>query len=786
MRPLLFLLLATVGNAQQIVTIAGISPSHRADVDGRNALDTSLGNVYALLRDRLTGRLLLHDENVVERVEPDGTLLAFAGVGRFSDGAIADGIPASNLAVNTMRGMAQDATGALYLADANAGRVYRIGLDGFVTTFAGAGMAQIIPGRDYDGLPAAGVPMGSPRGLAFDSKGNLLIAEVACQCIRRVDPQGILTTLYKLPGGGPYLYPEGLAIDAADNVYAAVYSGHTIIKITPDGSATTIAGTGVPGYSGDGGSAGAAQLNYPSGILIDPNGLLYITDTQNHRIRRIAADGSISTIAGTGSMGYSGDGGPAADARLSFPAQMLLNADGTIYFSDYGNRRVRSIAQDGTIVTIAGNGAIPSLEAVGDGGPAIAARLFMPVATAIDSAGKLYIADSTGYRVRAIAPDGTITTAAGNGNSLPSGDGGRATEASLGFVLGIGIDSQNNLYISSEDGRVRKVDANGIISLVAGAGPSSSPTRFQGDEGPAINATLNEPHGIAVDSAGNVYIADTSNARLRMVDLKGIIHFVAGASITALGKEYWNGVAIDGQGKIYVALTRTGSNSLYTLVARVNSDGTLTTIAGTGENCPDGNAFVYDGMPAVKVPLCIVIGLTFDSQGNLYIPEPHYGVLLKVTPDGVLSRVAGTSGATTLGDGGPALAARMNPPTVAVDAAGNLFLPQGTSSRVREITATPVTLKLSSNTIALQATQSQSLGVFTNYAEPFPYTVHLKTADGGNWLRANRTSGQTGEALQVFADPAGLTQGIYRGTATITLWLPTPQQADIAVTLTVK
>jgi sugar lactone lactonase YvrE len=787
--PLLtFLLFAcAIGNSQQVVTIAGMPPSHRSDVDGKNALDASLTYVYGILRDHVTGRFLFHDETLVERLEPDGTLLAFAGISRPPDGSSADGTPTANLAFGILRGMAQDASGALYLADAGLNRVFRITADGTVTTIAG-GLPYA--SGNFDGQPAKTVPVISPRGLAFDSKGNLLIADVGCQCIRRIDPNGILTTFYSLPRVQPVSYLEGLAVDAADNVYATAYSGNFILKITPDGNATIIAGTGIAGYSGDGGPANVAQLNFPSGIAVSADGTLYIADTRNNRIRRIAPDGTITTIAGTGVAGFFGDGGPATAARLSAPAQILLDPDGTLYFTDYANGRVRRITPDGMIGTIAGNGNFPQpYNSLGDGGPAIDGRLSYPSATVLDSAGNLYVADISSNRVRKIAPDGTISTLAGNG-SLPygTGDGGPATQASLYAPFGLGVDLQNNIYIAGGDSRVRKVDPNGIISLVAGVGTGSGLVRYQGDGGPAVNATLNEPKGVTADAAGNIYIADTTNARLRMIDRGGIIHLVAAADTSLLGQEYWNAVAIDSQGRIYVARTRATAPSYWSVVSRVNLDGSLTTIAGTGQACPTDPIldWTYDGQPATKVPLCLVVGLTFDAAGNLYLPDSRYGGLLRMTPDGALTRVAGNNSASSLGDGGSAMAANISTPMVSIDAAGNFFFAQYATTRIREITKTPVILKPSADHLDLQGTQTQTLGVATNFAEPFTYTVQVKTSDGGAWLSTNRPSGQTPEPLKVSANPAGLVAGTYHGTITLTILLPVPQSMDLPVSLTVK
>ncbi|MEP6872551.1 MAG: hypothetical protein ABI939_11985, partial [Anaerolineaceae bacterium] len=384
----LLLVFASLAGAQTIFTVAGLPWSHRASVDSIAALSAPLRSVYGLLFDKLTGRLLLHDETLVSRLEPDGTLLVLAGMGRGTDGTKGNGTLASGLYLTELRGMAQDAGGALYLAEAT-GHVYRVGLDGVVTTVASAG------------LP-------SPRGLVFDSRGNLDIAEAYCSCIRRVSPAGILSTVFTLPQQpGPFQYFEGLAIDADDNLYAAGYRGSAVWKIGVDGSAFRIAGTGVAGFGGDGGPATDAQLNGPSGVTLDSAGNIYIADTLNNRVRRIAPDGTISTFAGTGAGGFSGDGGPATAARLFSPAQIVIDAAGNVYISDYSNRRVRVVSPDGVISTVAGNGIqdLPPIAypQVGDGGPALHAVFNNASSAAFGPSGDLYVADTFDNRIRKIA-----------------------------------------------------------------------------------------------------------------------------------------------------------------------------------------------------------------------------------------------------------------------------------------------------------------------------------------------------------------------------------------------
>src|ERR1017187_3750764 len=423
--------LACTASGQNIFTIAGVPYGHRKAVDGQPVLNAPLNSVYGLLFDHATGRLLFHDQTLVERVESDGSLLALVGRGEPQDATTADGTLASNLRITVLRGMAQDAAGNLYLADAGAGLVYRVAGDGRVSIFAGGGTRS---GPESDGGSATAALLRSPRGMVFDSKGNLDIAEPSCDCIRQVSPAGIISTVYTL-SGSPETDPrqvEGLSIDAQDNLYLTEWLGHTVLRIGANGSVTTIAGTGTAGFSGDGGPATAAQLYGPSAVAIASDGTVYTADSGNNRVRKVALDGTISTIAGTGSgIGnilqppsfqncvFSGDGGLATNATLCDPAQLAFDKAGGLYVADFGNARVRRISPEGIIDTVAGNGQfVPAGQtggaigyspaspfSSGDGGPAIHAT-FKRIGSAIfDAAGNLYVSDFGGNRIRKIAPD---------------------------------------------------------------------------------------------------------------------------------------------------------------------------------------------------------------------------------------------------------------------------------------------------------------------------------------------------------------------------------------------
>jgi N-acetylneuraminic acid mutarotase len=322
--------------------------------------------------------------------------------------------------------------------------------------------------------------------------------------------------------GGPATSAEisaawGLAFDAAGNLYIADGGNNDVRKvIAATGIIETVAGNQTLGYGGDGGPATSAELNAPWGLAVDRLGNLFIADSQNSRIRRVdALTGVITTVAGNGVRGYGGDAGPATAAELSAASGVVVDPAGNLYIADQGNDRIRMVAAStGIITTIAGNG---SHGYAGDGGPAINAEFRFPQTIAIDSAGNLFVTDLDNFVVREIsAATGVIATVAGNGVQAGNlGDGGPATSAEFNEPVGIAVDAADNLYITdSETNLVREVDAaTGIIVTVAGTGGYA----YGGDGGPAIDAVFEGPEGVGLDPAGNLFIGDTGNARVRVL-----------------------------------------------------------------------------------------------------------------------------------------------------------------------------------------------------------------------------------------------------------------------------
>ncbi len=310
--------------------------------------------------------------------------------------------------------------------------------------------------------------------------------------------------------------PMAMAIDKVGNIYIADERNSAIRKVDNAGIITTVAGNGIFDYAGDGGPATAAHLSNVAGLAIDANDNLYVADEVNNRIRKIDRNGRITTIAGNGKMGYSGNGKAATLAALYYPIGVAVDAVGNVFFADAGNNAVRCITKDGIINTVAGTGAGGY---TGDGGPASAARLSHPTGVAIDPGGDLYIADEKNNVIRKVSParGGKISTIAGTGKPGYGGDNGPARNASLNNPTGIAADSAGNLYIADyNNNRIRKIDAAGSMTTVAGTGAKGT----GGDGGPATDAQFYVPWNVTADSRGNLYIADFGNNKVRKVCYK--------------------------------------------------------------------------------------------------------------------------------------------------------------------------------------------------------------------------------------------------------------------------
>lgn len=572
--------------------------------------------------------------------------------------------------------VAVDGSRNIYIADSGTNRIRKVDSNDVITTVAGGGPGALGQSR----VPAVSLALFSPRGLIFDRAGNLVFIDG--QLVRRITADGIIRTLagsgqFGFAGDGRSAFtaafrnPSGLAFDLQGNLYIADTGNHRIRRVTPAGVISTYAGTGFAGFSGDTGPAIAAQLNSPTGLLIDASNILFFADTLNHRVRAVDRFGTIVTLAGVGVPGSFGDGAPGRAGALNTPRALVVDEARNILIAE--RSRIRRLSPSGILGTFAGS--TPGF--AGDGGTSFSARLNTPTGLAVDRLGDLYIADSFNHRLRRVSA-GIIDTVAGSTHY--AGDGGPATAARFQFPRGVTLDRAGNLYIvDTWNHAVRLVSPAGIVRTVVGNGSPGS----RGDNGPAAAAQLNFPDEAALDAAGALYIADTVNHRIRKVSpVTGNIANAAGSGVAGFGGDGLpalaalltapSGVTVDAEGGFYIA------DQFNHRVRKVTPDGLIATIAGTGEE-----GFGGDDGPATEARLAFPSRLALDTVRNLYILDLRNRRIRRVAADGVISTFAGTGACCSSGDGGPAAAAAIDARSLALDGAGNLLI--GEPGRIRRV-----------------------------------------------------------------------------------------------------
>ena len=575
-------------------------------------------NVLLLLCLGLLSTLKVHAQSRATARVYEDIIHTYAGGGP-------DGIPALSANLPVPTAVATDSAGNIYIAAPGGNRVFVVDGSGKIRVVAGSGV-EAFNGNDGP-TKNASLDLGVnnlPNGIAVDAKGNIFFVDKFNNQIRSVDTTtGIITTF---AGSGPGGY----------------YSG---------------------GYSGDGGPATSARLNLPGEIALDTNGNLFIADSQNGRVRRVdASTGIITTVAGNGGFTFSGDGGLATAASLNHPAGVALDTNGNLFIADAYNCRVRRVdASTGIITTFAGSG---QSGVSGDGGLATSVDI-SPVGVAIESSGNLLIADADSKRVRRVnLSTNIVATVAGNGEFCFYGDGGPALAASLCAPQGLTADPSGNLLAyDSNNGRIRRINAEtGQITTVAGGG---NPADGLGDNAPATQATFSGS-GLAADARGNMFITDWSNFRVRRVDAAtGIITTVAGsggrggnsgdggpATLATLAQP--QDVVLDRPANLFIS---TGA-----LIRRVDArSGLITTYAGGGSASGGFTPYCGDGGPAINACLFYPRGLAMDAAGNLFIADSNNNRIRRVdAATQIITTVAGNGVPAYAGDGLPAVVASLN------------------------------------------------------------------------------------------------------------------------------
>ena len=652
------------------------------------------------------GNLYVADKNnfIIRKVTPAGmvtTLAGMAGIYGSADGTgngarfggCGEGIFGGPPFCRGPAGVTVDNAGNVYVVDAWNHTIHKITPAGTATTLAGsAGRAGALDGTASD------AQFNVPAGLALDRAGNLYVADQFNSTIRKVTPAGIVTTLAGLAsvrgsadgtGSAARFYsPAGVAVDGFDNVYVADSGNNTIRRISPLGAVTTLAGSAGQNGSADG-TRSAARFNSPSGVTVDSVGNVYVADNGNNTIRKVTPSGVVTTVTGQAGSYGSADGTGSA-ARFSSPRSLALDDAGNLYVSDYDNNTIRKVTPGGAVTTLAGlaGGGWGNQDGIGP-----AALFGNPSGVAVDDQGNAYVTDTDNHTIRKISPSGEVTTLAGKADNRGSEDG-TGTAARFFSPTSVAVDSAGILYVADNDNStIRKITPAGEVTTLAGTAGNTGSA-----DGTGPTAQFYFPYGLAVDSAGVVYVADTFNNTIRRVTPAGDVTTLAGLAGAAGSNDGKGsaarfssptGVAVDGAGNIYVA------DNDFAIIRKVTPEGVVTTLAGCA-TCPYSS---FDGTGS-DARFRLPWGIAVDGGGNIYVGGYGEYTIRRITPAGVVTTIAGLAGAVGTDDGtGPA--ARfgaciyelfdffyvkhcLGPRGVAVDRAGNIYVADNQSNTIRK------------------------------------------------------------------------------------------------------
>jgi sugar lactone lactonase YvrE len=678
-------------------------------------------------------------DNTIRRVAPGGAVTILAGSPGLTGSA--DG-PGSTARFNGPRGVAVDGVGNVYVADTGNEIIREISPAGVVTTLAGA------PGQsgDLDG-PGGSACLFNPEGVAVDSLGNLYVADTGNNAVREITPAGVVSTLAGLDTQSPYegsgssgAYADGtgtaarfnnptsVAVDGAGNVYVADALNDTIRKIAPGRVVTTLAGSFASDADGNatGGSAdgtgSAAQFNIPTGVAVDGAGNVYVADWGNETVRQITSGGVVTTLAGAADQVGSVNGAGIA-SRFCDPTALAVDGAGNVYVADTGNSLIRRITADGAVTTFAG--AAPGSA---DGAGA-AAQFNDPKGMAIDGVGNVYVTDTDNDTIREITSAGVVTTRSGTPGLSGSTDGS-AGAALFNHPSGVALDRAGNLYVADAgNNTIRRISTAGLVTTLAGkAGQAGS------DDGAGGAASFSNPAAVAVDGAGNVYVADCDNNEIRKVTPAGIVTtLVAGSG----GLDDPQGVALDSAGNVYVASSGNGS------IEKVTPAGVVTVFAGIPfvPGSADGDAitarFDHPGSLAV------------DGAGFVYVTDSGNDTIRVIAPTGTVTTLAGTAGLSGISDGTGAAALFNQPQGIAVDAADNVYVADTDSSTIRRGSPGPASVPSIESQPQNEAVWTGGTVQFTVLAGGVPNPTcqwQVSTNGGATWTNLSDGNGVAGSS----------------------------------------
>ncbi|WP_164976122.1 SMP-30/gluconolactonase/LRE family protein [Oleiharenicola lentus] len=616
--------------------------------------------------------------SLIRKVTQAGVVTTFVGTaGRVggNDGSTTD----PNVTFNLPQGTVVDSAGNLYVSDYAGHTIRKITASGTVTTLAGTAATA----GTADGTGSA-ARFQNPSGLAVDTAGNLYVADSGSHVIRKITPAGVVTTVAGTAGSAGnanglgaaarFFNPRGIAVDSAGIIYVADTGNNMIRRIATDGTVTTLAGAPNT-FGGTDGTGAAARFNFPNSLAVDTGGNVYVADQLNSTIRKVTSAGVVTTLAGSAGVAGRVDGSGSA-ARFDRPTGVAVDSSGNIYVADYRNQLIRKVTSAGVVTTLAGSGGLAGLQ--NGSGFLLDPVLFRnPADTAVDSAGNIYVSDSGNHAVRKITPDGVTMLFAGSTAGLRGFSNGTGNAASFYSPAGLAFDSAGNLFVAdSANHLVRRITPAGEVSSYAGVALTSGTTN-----GDRNSAKFNYPSGVAVDAAGNVYVADYGNHVIRQISAAGVVSTYAGSeglsgamdgSGSSARFNYPRDLAIDTAGNLYVA--DTGNH----VVRRIAPGGAVTTLAGSlgvpGSTDATGSSARFSGPSGVAV----------DANGNVYVADTNSSTVRKISPSGAVTTIGGQAGSVGSVDGAGSTARFNYPSGLAVDSTGNLYIADNRNHTIRK------------------------------------------------------------------------------------------------------